>query len=210
MKTLLLLLALCGVAHADTFPASGPCEDALACEKACATNQKGTCYWGGVLVMQSALDEIGLERARKLFDRACTKGDVDACYQTARLVDRIESKATDNKGHTKALAAYARSCAKRHARGCFDYAFYLNDAGDAKSQKLAVAAKKKGVQVLEQRCTKDKLPRACSWVAWLYESGDGVAKDSKKAERLKDRACQLDPSSNPDDCAARAEKAAAK
>ena len=89
MRSLLLLLAIAGVAHADRFPATGPCDDIAACEKACKANKKGTCYWGGVLVLQTAAEDREA-RAGALFGRACKKGDGEACWQAARLFEASE------------------------------------------------------------------------------------------------------------------------
>src|SRR6187200_1716626 len=91
MKSLLLIVALSGVAYADKFPASGPCDDVDACETACKANKKGTCYWGGVLILQSAVDEESKPRALALFDKACVKNDAEACWQSANIVWQIES-----------------------------------------------------------------------------------------------------------------------
>jgi hypothetical protein len=78
MKSLVLLVGLMSVAYADRFPTEGPCEDADACEKACKANKKGSCYWGGVLLMQKAVGDDWQPRALALFDKACGKGDADA------------------------------------------------------------------------------------------------------------------------------------
>ncbi len=186
MKSLVLLLVMVGTAYADKFPAEGPCDDVEACEKACAKNKKGTCYFGGVLVLQTA-DEDRYTHAQKLFERACTKGDGEACYQVARIVDRIEWDELKKSG-PKALAAYKRACSKNHARACFSYASVLNAAGDAKSKKLAAATEDKAKKLLAQRCLKDDIIGACGWAYYAVEG-----KDPKLAEKLRAHECELNP-----------------
>lgn len=153
-KTLLIVLALASVAHADSFPATGPCTDAEACEAACAKNKKGTCYWGGVLLVQSAVDPTIQPRALKLFDRACAQGDADACWQSAVIVWSQDSSA--NGDGTKPRAAFQKACTKNHARACLTLGQIAGAATDAKSQKLAATSNAKGVKLLEQRCVKSK------------------------------------------------------
>ena len=183
MKSLVFLLAMIGVAHADRFPDTGPCEDADACEKACKANKKGTCYWGGVLLVQKAVDDESQARAVVLFDKAC-KTDAEACWQSARIVLHQESKARGDG--SKARAAFQRACNKNHARACWQLGVIA--AADMKTQKLAATSKAKGVKLLEQRCTKQKMANACAWAADIYEAGDqGIPKDEKKAAALRSK-----------------------
>ena len=190
MKSLLLLLAMLGTAYADTFPSSGPCDDVETCEKACAKNQKGTCYYAGVLVLQTVKEERW-ERAQKLFERACLKGDADACYQAAVAVDNIEYKELKKSG-PKALAAYKRACGKNHARACFSYASVLNAAGDDKSKALAATTEAKGNKLLAQRCLKNNVVKACTWAFYTFED-----KDPKLADKLRAHGCKLDANTCP-------------
>jgi uncharacterized protein len=194
MRSVLILIALLGTAHADKFPASGPCEDAEACEKACAANKKGTCYWGGVLLLQSAVDETAQSRAQALFDRACTKGDGEACWQAANLVWHQESR--ESGDGSKARAAFQRACNKNHARACWRFSEINGAATDPKLKKLVATSRAKGLKLLEQKCTKTKWPKACGWVAAIYESGDnGVKADATKAAAFRDRRCLIDTGS---------------
>jgi TPR repeat protein len=192
MKSLLLLVALVSVAHADKFPASGPCEDADACEKACKANQKGTCYWGGVLLMQKAVGDDWQGRALALFDKACTKGDAEACWQSANLTWHHDSRTLKASG-PNTFAAFQKACNKNHARACMRLADIAAAAeGDAKKQKLAATSKAKGVKLLEAKCMKAKMARACTWAAGMYEAGDGVKQDAKKAAALRDKRCVIE------------------
>src|SRR5262245_10932540 len=104
MKSLLLFVVLMGVAHADKFPATGPCDDVDACEKVCKAGKKGTCYWGGVLIIQAVMKDGDEARALALFDKACAKGEVDGCWQSANLVWQKESRELKTAG-AKTLAA---------------------------------------------------------------------------------------------------------
>src|SRR5262245_26850203 len=99
------LAGLVGVAHDDKFPSSGPCEDVDACEKACKANAKGSCYWGGVLLIQKGLDVGDEVRALALFDKACSKGEADACWQSANLVWHQDSRELHKSG-PKTFAAF--------------------------------------------------------------------------------------------------------
>jgi hypothetical protein len=190
MKSLVLLVLLVGVAHADKFPATGPCDDVDACEKACKANKKGTCYWGGVLIVQTAKQDDE-PRALAMFDKACGKGEADACWQSANLVWYKESR--DKGDGSKARAAFQKACGKNHARACLRLADIAAAAeGDAKSQKLAATSRAKGVKLLERKCAA-KMARACSWVAELYESGmDGIKLDHAKAQAFRDKRCAID------------------
>jgi len=200
MKSLIVLVALLGVAQADSFPTSGPCDDADACEKACAANRKGTCYFGGVLVLQlAAVDDTGLPRARKLFDRGCIKGDVEACWQGAKLLAYQEAR--DKGDGSQARAAFQKVCQKNHARACLQLAGLAIDVAaekkaagtpDEKLEKQALAWAMKGAKLLEQKCTKGKMARACEWVADIYAfSSHGIKADAKKARAFYDRRCVI-------------------
>ncbi len=185
MKSLFFVIALASVAYADRFPDSGPCEDAESCEAACKLNKKGTCYWGGVLVLQRAVDDSSKPRALVLFEKACTKGNVDACFQVAQLV-------WDGEGDDpKAVAAFQRACNKSHARACWTLGLIL--ANDEKNLKRAGAAKAKGVRLMQDHCVRGRMSQACLWAARVYEAGDiGVKKDLRKGDLLRDRACMID------------------
>ena len=198
MKSLLTLVVLVGVvgtAYADKFPASGPCDDVDACEKACKANKKGACYWGGVLIIQAGMQEGDDARALALFDKACAKADVDGCWQSANLVWQKESRELKTAG-AKTFAAFQKACTKGHARACMRLAdIQAANEGDAKMQKAAAASRAKGVKLLEARC-KAKMARACSWAAEMYESGlDGVKLDHVKAQAFRDKRCVLDTGS---------------
>src|SRR4030095_12512700 len=84
MRYLLVLVVLARVAHADGWPNSGPCEDVEKCEAACKKGKAGSCSWGGVLALQSAVDDEMKARGLALFDKACAKGDTEACWFAAR------------------------------------------------------------------------------------------------------------------------------
>jgi len=189
MKSLLLLMALAGVAYADAFPHEGPCDDVAACEKACAKGKANTCYYGGVLVMQTA-EEGRQDHAKKLFDKACTKGDAEGCYQSARIVAQTE---TGDPARPKTLAAFQKACTKSHARACFTYASMIQipEEGGAKQEKLATDARKKGLSLMEQRCMKNKIASACDWASNLYGGVSWIKADPKKASALHERACQI-------------------
>jgi uncharacterized protein len=190
MKILIFVLALVSVAHADSFPPSGPCNDVDACETACKANKKGTCYWGGVLALQAAVDDTKQARALVLFDKACAKGEADACWQSANLIWYADSSAKGDG--SKPRAAFQKACNKNHARACIRLGEIAAAATDAKSQKLATMSKMKGVKLLEQKCTKGKVVRACSWAAELYESGEYGKADPKKATALRDKRCVIE------------------
>ena len=189
MKSLLLLVALAGTAYADAFPHEGPCDDIEACEKACKANKAGTCFYAAVLVLQTA--EEGRElRAQKLFDRACGKGEIEACYQSARMVARVD---TEDPNRAKTLAAFSKACGKSHARACFMYAQMIKipEEGGAKQERLALTARKKGLSLMEQRCTKNKIASACDWAASFYSGTSWLKADPKKADALKQQACKI-------------------
>jgi hypothetical protein len=185
MKSLLIVVLLAGVAYADKFPASGPCDDLDACEQACAKNAKGTCYWGGVLALQRAVDDTAQARALAMFDKACSKGDGDACFQSANLVWQKGDDA-------KTRAAFQKACTKNHARACIRLGDIAAAAADAKSQKLATTSRAKGMTLLEQRCTKAKMVSACSWVASLYETAEYGKFNPKKAAAMRDKRCVIE------------------
>jgi hypothetical protein len=195
MRGLLLIVALMGIAriaHADGFPTSGPCDDIESCEKACKAGKKDTCYYGGVLALQGTGEDRTV-KGRDLFNRACTKGDADGCYQVARI---DESLATEEKSKAKVRAEYDKACTKGHARACFRVVQVLvsglgESEPDAKTKKLAAAAQRKGLEVLEQRCIKQKVAMACDWAANLYGGTAFTKADPKKATDLKERGCQI-------------------
>ena len=194
MKSLLLLVVLVSVAHADKFPATGPCDDVDACEKACKAGKKDSCYWGGALIIQKGVKEEDEAHAMTLFDKACAKGHADACWQSANLVWYKESR---EKGDgTKARAAFQKACNKNHARACMRLAdIVAADEGNAKSQKLAATLRTKGLKLLEGKCNA-KMARACGWVGELYESGlDGITMNHDKAAAFRDKKCVIETGS---------------
>ena len=143
-----------------------------------------------MLLVQRAVDETTQPRALKLFDRACAKGEADACWQSAVIVWSQDSR---EKGDgTKPRAAFQKACTKNHARACLTLGQIAGAATDAKSQKLAATSNAKGVKLLEQKCTKSKMVRACYWVASMYEGDDRVKADPKKAAAFRDKACVIE------------------
>ena len=196
MRGLLLIVALTGIAriaHADGFPTSGPCDDIESCEKACKAGKKDTCYWGGVLALQGTGEDRKV-KGRDLFNRACTKGDADGCYQVARIDAQLPMD--DDKTRAKVRGEFDKACTKGHARACFMVVQMLisglgESEPDAKTKKLATAAQGKGLKVLEQRCIKQKQANACDWAASLYAGTAFTKADPKKATDLKERGCQI-------------------
>jgi TPR repeat protein len=107
----------------------------------------------------------------------------------------IESKELKTSG-PKTFAAFQKACGKNHARACMrlgDIAAAFPD--DAKKQKLAATSKTKGVKLLEAKCTKAKMVRACSWAAEMYEGGEGVKQDMNKAAALREKRCRIETGS---------------
>jgi len=190
MKTLVLLLAMFGTAYAEKWPASGPCADIEACEKACAKNAKGTCYWAAVLVLQSA-EEGRWARAQKLFEKPCGRGDAEACFQAARAVENVEYEETKASG-PKSLAAYKKGCDKNHARACESYGYLLDQSKDENVKKGAASIQKKAAELFSKRCFKQNMVNACGRAAYAYEEGSGVAKSKPTADKLRAHACKLD------------------
>jgi len=189
MKSVIALVVCAGVAYADKFPASGPCDDVDACEMACKANKQGTCYWGGVLLLQAMFDEAAEVRALALFDRACANNDADACWQRARIVRTQEFRAKGDG--SKARAAFQKACTKNHARACMRLGDIAGAASDAKSKKLSATSYAKAIKLLDARCTA-KMAQACSWLADIYDNGYAGAKhDAKKADAYDNKKCLI-------------------
>jgi len=181
MKSLLVLVALASSAYADTFPKTGPCDDVDACEKLCK-RKAVACTYGGVLALQSAVAEDSKARAQTLFVKGCTKGDGEACwFATQRESDATAQRKLLEKG-----------CAKQHVRSCFRLATVVSRTpGDDQAEKAAAVIYKRVAKLLEPRCTKKKEYFACDALTNLYASGQGVAKDEKKAGQYQQRACRI-------------------
>ena len=80
-----------------------------------------------------------------LFDKACAKGDGDACFQGAKLVWEIESRELKAAG-PKTFAAFQKACNKNHARACMMLGDIARATPEAKYMKLATPAKVKGAK----------------------------------------------------------------
>jgi hypothetical protein len=178
------VMALVAVAHADGFPASGPCDDIDACEKACKGQSRGHLLLGRRARPAGCRREPQGAGTRAVRSRVLARpgGRVLA---SGSVLDRDDDAALK----AKARGAYQRACNMKHARACFAFARILSLAGDDKSKKLAEATQKKAIAILEGGCTKEKLAGACSWVAELY--GSGALQDLAKAETFREQACQL-------------------
>src|SRR5439155_24120681 len=114
-RSLWIVIALATAAHADGSRGKGPCADADACEAACNRGTMKACTWGGNLLIQSGLD-ANKDRARRLFDNACNKGDGDACWRAGFTVDPGEGAALDLRA--KARVYYDRGCTRGSASSC--------------------------------------------------------------------------------------------
>ena len=175
MKSLLLLVAISGVVHADGLPSiPGPCNDVDACEQAC--NKKGqtmSCVWGGTFALQDPDNGEMIARGLALFDKACMKGHAESCYYLARNAD-------DN---AKVRKYYERGCTLQHEKSCLEWGKLLDSAGDDKSKKAAMGIHKKLISALEPRCDAKKQVDACTMLADLYDL---------MASKYRDRAASLE------------------
>jgi hypothetical protein len=172
MKTLWVLVALAGVAGADGFPNAGPCDDVDGCEQACKKGKTPSCTYGGVIAMQSAVDEPMKARGLALFDKACTKGDAEACWFAARRVG----------DDAKSRKYYEKACTKQHVRSCIALARLPVDAADEKARKAASLLNKKVIGLLEPRCEAKNDAFACQKLVELYE---------QKVAETRERVCQV-------------------
>ncbi len=92
-RVVVMLLAIASTAYADGLPyGNGPCDDVDACEQACAKDATA-CTWGGHLALRSGLD-VPEHRARasKLYLRACAKGDAQGCWRAGLLADPHDAR----------------------------------------------------------------------------------------------------------------------
>lgn len=169
MKSLLLLVAISSVVHAQGLPSiPGVCNDLDACEQACyKKGQTAACVTGGDIAMAMQDPDNGemIARGLALFDKACMmkgkgkeQGHAESCYYLALNAD-------DN---AKARKYYERGCALQHDKSCLEWGKLLYSAGDDKSKKAAMGIYKKLIDVLEPRCDAKKVDD-CTMLADVYD-----------------------------------------
>ena len=190
-----VLLAWTGVALADGYPSGpGPCDTVDVCEAACTAGKMTSCTWGGFLVLQSPFDAQARARAKVMFEAACTKGDTESCWQTARLEESLSSHGSsepDPDRATKLARAFDRACKKQHVRACLSEGYWVTEGGDAKAKAAGLALYKRAASIASQRCERKKDAAICEFISSFYEYGDYLPKDAKKAEKYRQRACKL-------------------
>ncbi|MCA9670413.1 MAG: SEL1-like repeat protein [Myxococcales bacterium] len=158
-------------------------------------------------------------RAHALYKEACDGGEGDGCFNLAFANDRGEveggSKAKADELYGQARAQYKKACEAGDAEACssLGYLVAIGRGGKPDRDKARSLYKRACKAGSDAGCTRlggleyadreyaSALPRfskackngyqgACAWLATLYQQGQGVAKDQKKAAKLFEDACE--------------------
>jgi hypothetical protein len=125
--------------------------------------------------VQAALDAIEKEKKKKAearsaaLEKACDKGERDACEQVDRELEWLE-----------------KACRKRDADACYDLGVLWRDGPPDEE-----ADAKKGRKLLDKAC-RLKNSDACVLLGYAYDLGEQVPKSKKKATAYYKKACKLD------------------
>jgi len=140
--------------------------------------QRQACDFGDAEACMSAA-QSGRDTA-ELELRACHLGSLDGCASSVARLERSELTVSVDQE----LALYESACERGNSTACVELASRLRLMEPRR--KNAAAA----LRLLENNCNSDvRDPRACSLLAELYESGQGVDRDRTEASRFYDVAC---------------------
>lgn len=144
--------------------------------KACEGGYLDGCRAAGKAVWDGKGAKKDAKKAREFLDRACTGGSAIGCVELGDLLLEQDSG-------QDALMLFRKACYGGEYEGCGRIgALYLKGkAGLRKKPKLAS-------KFFEKGCKEGSM-YACTELAGLYESGKGVRKNKKKAQELRQRAC---------------------
>ncbi|XP_057697730.1 cytochrome c oxidase assembly factor 7 [Corythoichthys intestinalis] len=153
-------------------------------------NHPGSCYkLGSYHVVGRGGVSKCLKSAYSCFKRACDAGgkkSMDACHSVGLVAHDGRAMEGGTPNPEVARRYYETACAGGFAPSCFNLsALYIE--GNAKGVKPDMAM---AFKYAERACELGHL-WGCANASRMYKLGDGIEKDEKKAEELKNRAREL-------------------
>jgi len=127
----------------------------------------------------SLLRQEQYSEARPLFQKACSGGDMDGCYQLGLLYELGKGVTED---YAKARTLYQKACDGGDMDGCYELGL-LSDLGKGATQDAAKA------RTLYQKACDGGNLHACVSLGLLNEIGDGGTQDYAQARTLYQKAC---------------------
>jgi uncharacterized protein len=139
------------------------------------------CLASGTVVIVGVGVQPSEARGRALVQQACDKGLARACSLLAGSVE--------NDGElARAAQLHARACELGDAASCFKAAETFPDG--AKAEASRKEANSKGVDIATKECAAENA-YSCMLLARVYDRGSAVPADTKQAESLFRKACEL-------------------
>jgi len=133
-------------------------------------------------LVQDAIEENGkgnYEKANKLFDEACTSGNMEGCWSLG-LMYYVSGKDEDK---IKAKDLYEKACDGGYAKGCHFLGDMYNTIDSGIEQDTAVAK-----EYYEKACDGGYAD-ACFVLGSMYHYGYEVKQDKAKAKEFYKKAC---------------------
>ncbi len=130
------------------------------------------------------------DEAAELYEKACNAGFLDGCASAANYYDGLETYGDEDEQATKdkAAALHGKICDAGPSYGL--YASECFNVGlTAKSSSVSAIGFKKACDA--------GLYMGCGRLGYMYDKGDGVPKDRKRADILLNKACNA---GTPGDC----------
>lgn len=137
---------------------------------------------------QGQVVQRDLGKARRLFEKACSRGAAVGCTRAGWMYER-ESGGRPDLG--KAASYFDRACHGHDADGClFQARAYASGLGVPKSEERARSLTGQAVSLHEQACQSSDR-RACLRLFEILARGDGLTRDLSRAIGFAERACSL-------------------
>ena len=143
-------------------------------DESCQNDIGEGCFGSGLMYLEGKGIEQSKEMAIDRMKLACDLGDTRGCTEAGRLLFKT--------GDASALEYLKNGCNKNNMESCAQYAFVLSSQSPPKMKEAAV--------IFEKACTKGHA-KSCFNHAIILHNGTGVPKDTKRAQAVMHKACQL-------------------
>jgi uncharacterized protein len=149
-------------------------------EAGCNADDFNACVRRGNLWLADAKDAGNLQYATPLWERGCTGGEAEGCFQLG--VNAKTGRGGTPKNTAKATELLSTGCQGMIGEACYELA-QLQLTGDKQATDITQS------DLNHQRACSLGFQPACTIVANAYREGTGVAQDLSKARLLHGRAC---------------------
>lgn len=182
LRAIALLVAVsaaCG--GGQKKPASPPperCASPEACKRGCDAGHGESCLDLGARFHDGK--GVANDAATELSSKACELGNIDGCELAGRLYANGEPPFDE----AKAIAFFGKACAIKRATSCTYLGTIFATRGNARDVARALP-------LLDAGCDGGDV-LGCHALAYVYETGLGVAVDAARAATYYKKACKLD------------------